>query len=460
MEEIQITPIEVGSEATTSQQKNSNELEPEFEKNWEQPEIGKRKSTDWNFSRDKLEEKIDDKSTTLLLRENSKEKFAKVQERSSPRAFTLRVAKEKGWTMAKKIPKPIPNENNKFKDLLVEAKNNKLLYTISAPLPLYTVHSIHSTHTTYFAVATLSEPRDVSKPRPNLPELAEESTREREEKQTGEHGEKSDRQYRAEQEVVKKIHKLEAVRYWIEKVNPLLIVAYWLKNQFSYFQKIYGVWSKAKENRQVENLPGSFARGVSSFFGTKASPKCLHLIIDLKRLNGQFATEIILVQRMATPCIDKQEGSLLSGVSNRRKLVPILGATIQVHRILKKLEIEIFDCAYLAVKDLFQKAKTLAREAVSEKYWALYKKFCKKFESDVLQVVINNLQFKKKKILKIRPIAGFSTKILYKSTMPLANGLIYIRDVALVVFENSASNKPGSAIVSIKTEKESLSSSD
>lgn len=56
------------------------------------------------------------------IQEDSKEKFAEVQERLRLRAFTLRVAEEEGWTVAGKIPKPIPNEGDEFKDLLVEAR--------------------------------------------------------------------------------------------------------------------------------------------------------------------------------------------------------------------------------------------------------------------------------------------------------------------------------------------------
>ncbi|CAG8644785.1 18462_t:CDS:2, partial [Racocetra fulgida] len=52
------------------------------------------------------------------IQEDSKEKFAEAQERLRLRAFTLRVAEEEGWTVAGKIPKPIPNEGNEFKDLL------------------------------------------------------------------------------------------------------------------------------------------------------------------------------------------------------------------------------------------------------------------------------------------------------------------------------------------------------
>ncbi|CAG8794050.1 21813_t:CDS:10, partial [Gigaspora margarita] len=152
---------------------------------------------------------------------------------------------------------------------------------------------------------------------------------------------------------------------------------------------------------------------------------------------------------------------------------------------------EILGGAHLAVKELSQKAKVLAKEAVSpfykakaEKYWTLYEKFCERFELDVdnprengilafimwldvigltsqilrvLQVVINNLRFEGKKnfrkLLGVAQVLKAIKKEVSKSKTPdwprdplpvaalrhymdvppsVASGSMHRRDVALV----------------------------
>ncbi|CAG8751042.1 16911_t:CDS:2, partial [Gigaspora rosea] len=100
-----------------------------------------------------------------------KRKIHRSAETIKAKGFTLRVAEREGWSMARKILKPIPNEGDEFKDLLVEArKQSKLLYTISAPPPLYAVHTTYSTHSSDSARATASKSKGVSKPGPDLSE--------------------------------------------------------------------------------------------------------------------------------------------------------------------------------------------------------------------------------------------------------------------------------------------------
>ncbi|CAG8704384.1 2094_t:CDS:2, partial [Gigaspora rosea] len=148
------TPIEVSSEATTSQQETNDvvgwnrlrtsdlrimcfkcglqtegsktELVNCLETFWSEQEIDDQNEAFFAYFNNKLEEKIDEKLTASFqefwIEEDSKEKLEEVQERLRLRAFTLRVAEEEGWTVARKIPKPVPNEGDEFKNLLAEAR--------------------------------------------------------------------------------------------------------------------------------------------------------------------------------------------------------------------------------------------------------------------------------------------------------------------------------------------------
>ncbi|CAG8651641.1 9963_t:CDS:2, partial [Gigaspora rosea] len=152
------------SEATTSQQEDNNVVEwnrlrtadlkamcfkcglrAEGSKTkLQQPEIGKGKSTNQNVGEEYVneplsQEEIDNQNEAFFIYFNtkvngvgaiessfSKKKFRKTRDqyekRLRLRAFTLRVAEEEGWTVARKILKLIPNEGDEFKDLLVEAR--------------------------------------------------------------------------------------------------------------------------------------------------------------------------------------------------------------------------------------------------------------------------------------------------------------------------------------------------
>ncbi|CAG8468822.1 8585_t:CDS:2, partial [Cetraspora pellucida] len=169
-EEIQEMPIEVSSEATTSQPVNDSivdwnrlrisdlraiclrcglqsegskvELINRLEIFWSEHEKNSKKDLGLLGEREnKLEEKIEEKLSESLSRvldrslqqwtakingasnkKDSREKVVEVQERLRLRAFILRVAEEEGWNVAVKIPKPMPNEGEEFKDLLVKAR--------------------------------------------------------------------------------------------------------------------------------------------------------------------------------------------------------------------------------------------------------------------------------------------------------------------------------------------------
>ncbi|CAG8658298.1 36850_t:CDS:2, partial [Racocetra persica] len=64
-----------------------------------------------SYMENRLEQKIDEKLGTV-----------EVHELLRLRAFVLRVVEEEGWNVVAKIPKPTPSEGDEFKELLVEAR--------------------------------------------------------------------------------------------------------------------------------------------------------------------------------------------------------------------------------------------------------------------------------------------------------------------------------------------------
>ncbi|CAG8445795.1 12121_t:CDS:10 [Gigaspora rosea] len=474
--EIQETPIEVSSEATTLQQENNNEPEPESKKDQKQPEIRKGKLTNRNVGQEyikkngppsqkeinnqnkaffayfnsKLEEKIDKKLTTSLSRVLNK----KVHEQLRLRAFTLKEAEKGGWTMARKILKPIPNDGNRFKDLLVEAKKqSKLQEKYSIP---------------YSHMASVCALR-----------LVERSTRERE------HKERDNEQHRAEQEACWLKNQIEnKARKMVRERSSMLEKVGHSRESGKVKSDSTGV--KLQETRiclktltdmdwvtvrKLIQQTGVFGNGLKKF-GCQTD-KDEYILVDKK-----FGKYSEIGKKGQLPGNHKARGQLnstgaqklcrLIEVEKRDKLyvpAPVFGTKIlhhmkscrartivnqelhlrpdlQVYKTLEKLEVEILGYLHLAIKDLFQKAKALAKETMSlfykakaKKYWALYEKFYRKFKLNV-----DNLQ---NGIYHMKIIRGDAVLRHYMDVLqPLASGSMYRRDVALVALGLRTMRRP------------------
>ncbi|CAG8758233.1 4627_t:CDS:2, partial [Gigaspora rosea] len=222
----QETPIEVSSDATTSQQESNNVVDWNYLRTSDlkvmcfrcslrtdgsKTELVNRLEAFWSEHEPELEPEKDgsnrnrnrvlDRSLQQWMAKVNgfgaietsfpKKKFRRAQdqyeydlERLRLRAFTLRVAKEEGWTVAKKIPKTVPNEGDEFKNLLVEARkqanyNKGFPYHTIKGLgkPKRKVHFIYSVYSSHAASTTSLESQCVPEPGPNLSGLAEGSTR-------------------------------------------------------------------------------------------------------------------------------------------------------------------------------------------------------------------------------------------------------------------------------------------
>ncbi|CAG8564080.1 41013_t:CDS:10 [Gigaspora margarita] len=545
---------------------NEHEPEPEPEKDQEQPEIGKRKSTDQKFGENRLEEKIDEKLTALLSRvldrslqqwtakvngvsaiktsfpkkkfkrtrdqyeydsvcdtgallqkaiqEDSKEKFAEVQERLRLRAFTLRVAEEEGWTMARKILKPIPNEGNEFKDLLVEAR--KQAKSQEGYSVLYNRRSWQTKGKKFgvgvqFTPSTLPTPSTPSlqphlnhgvfpNPGPTYQSMFNKlkgSTRGsrffevKPVKKVGNYAREKEIELKSREEkgmdnmeqsreVVRKIYESAAVRYWMEKINPPPVVACWLKNQsekeLAHLEKLDAVervvlWASSRHRKGASNSTEIEVRGDKEMLESTDGCK-----LGYGKAIGKDHGKVVAAA----------SGIGLGGPASTRVKGHICGWAVGVHRTLKKFEMEILGGAHLAAK--------------AEKYWTLYEKFWKENFRKSLAVA-QVLRAIKKEVSKSKtpdwprdllPVAALRH---YMEVPPsVASGSMHRRDVALValglrtmrrpgelgeltmkdirwdnngilwapkaVFVNSTSDESEGTIVPIETRKESLGSSD
>ncbi|CAG8478276.1 12243_t:CDS:2 [Cetraspora pellucida] len=116
---------------------------------------------------------------------------------------------------------------------------------------------------------------------------------------------------------------------------------------------------------------------------------------------------------------------------------------IRICRTLEKPKIEIFSSAYLSIKELLEKAKIITESSVSpfyksrlEKYWNVYKNFCKRFDLDP-----ENTQ--EDEILAFDPLP--MTALRYYLDMPpiWQDRLMYKRDLALVALGLRTIRRPG-----------------
>lgn len=192
----------------------------------------------------------------------------------------------------------------------------------------------------------------------------------------------------------------------------------------------------------------------------------------------------------------------LGGVGPARSKNHICARPVRSCRTLEEPTVEIFGRPYLSIKELSERAKQLAKNAVSpfykvkaEKYWDLYEKFCKKFGLDmenpleegilafimwldvmglgsqtprVLQVVVNNLRFEGKgdfrKSLAVTQVLRAIKKEASKNKTPdwprdplpiialryyvdvpphRADVSMYKRDIALVALGLRTMRRPG-----------------
>ncbi|CAG8574600.1 1770_t:CDS:2 [Gigaspora rosea] len=133
-------------------------------------------------------------------------------------------------------------------------------------------------------------------------------------------------------EVLEKIHELQEVRYWIEKIKPPPVVVCWLKNYMPLFPR--DVWSLAQNEIQ---RPYDLMWDQKEWLGKE--------IIPLKELGA-----IIKVGSNGT---SGTKGHICSG-------------PVEVRGTLEKPEMEVSGSAYSPVEELSKKARALAKNAVRD----------------------------------------------------------------------------------------------
>ncbi|CAG8531570.1 12114_t:CDS:2, partial [Racocetra persica] len=151
--------------------------------------------------------------------------------------------------------------------------------------------------------------------------------------------------------------------------------------------------------------------------------------LSCEKLQGKSnaSSSRMAISRMVAPASEVK----LEGFGLARTKSNICAGPIRICRTMEKSKVKILGGAHLAVRSLSQRARELAKDSVSpfykartEKYWALYNKFCKRFSinvanpqedsilafimwldiigissqtSQILQTVISNLHFEGKK---------------------------------------------------------------
>ncbi|CAG8725424.1 20903_t:CDS:2, partial [Racocetra persica] len=325
---------------------------------------------------------------TLLqkaIQENSKEKAAEVQELLRLRAFVLRVAEEEGWNIAAKISKPIPSEGDEFKELLVKARKQVKLY--EGRSMSYSRRSWKSKRTESWAPGPERNhyaPYSLLQPYAQYPPAIQEYQNPNMIQNPGP----------AYQNLFNKLMTKQITCYFCGSAGHTASVCP-SKKQTDGNNKYY----RQKQGGGCENPR---ARGRKLLDKGNKPTTCSNLLVKKPRTSipekcvdsGQKREPETLQINLGTKAVFKEgDISIRNARSHRKSSYSIASPGFlvgSIRRTFEKPGVGVFGGAHPSIKELLQLAKKLARDSVSpfykarsDRYWGLYKKFCKRFDLDV-----------------------------------------------------------------------------